>query len=210
LIENEAMTDEIVFYTNPRTRGRTTRWMLEEIGEPYRTELLEIDGSMKSPEYLAINPLGKVPTIVHRGVVVTESAAICAYLADAFPAKGLAPEPGSPDRGTYYRWLFFAAGPLEAAVVNESLRVEVKPEQRRMVGYGSLDAVLDALEREIGRREFVSGSVFGAADLYLSSLLGWSMLFGIVGKRPAFESYCARFRQRPAFLRAQELDGSLA
>ncbi len=117
------MSDELVFYTNPMSRGRTVRWMLEEVGQPYRTELLDYAGAMKAPGYLAINPMGKVPALTHGASVVTEGSAICAYLADAFPDAGLAPPMGDPRRGTYYRWLFFAAGPFEAAVINQVLGV---------------------------------------------------------------------------------------
>ncbi len=106
------MTDKLVFYTHPMSRGRIVRWMLEEIGAPYETQVLDYGTTMKAPDYLAINPMGKVPAIMHGDSVVTECAAICAYLADAFPAAGLAPNVTSRDRGAYYRWLFFAAGPL--------------------------------------------------------------------------------------------------
>src|ERR1044072_7174138 len=106
---------ELVFYTNPMSRGRIIRWLLEEVGQPYRTELIDYGTTGKSPEYLAINPMGKVPTIVHGDTVITECGAICAYLADAFPEAGLAPQPGSKLRGPYYRWLFFGAGPIGAA-----------------------------------------------------------------------------------------------
>src|SRR4051812_49446412 len=131
------MADEIVFYTNPMSRGRIVRWMLEELGEPYRTEILDYGPAMKSPSYRAINPMGKVPAIRHGDTVVTEAAAICAYLADAFPQAGLAPAPSSRARGPYYRWMFFAAGPLEAAVTNKSLDVAVPEGRKPMVGYGS-------------------------------------------------------------------------
>src|SRR3569623_1649044 len=117
-----AMSKDLVFYTNPMSRGRIVRWMLEEVGQPYRTELLEYETGMKAAQYLAINPTGKVPAIVHGGTVVTEGAAICAYLADAFPQAGLAP--ALDDRGDYYRWLFFAAGPVEAAVTAENFGYE--------------------------------------------------------------------------------------
>ena len=130
------MSDELVFYTHPMSRGRIVRWMLEEIGKPYRTELLDFGTTMKEPEYRALNPLGKVPTISHRGTVVTKAAAICAYLADACPEAGLAPPSGDPARGPYYRWMFFAAGPVEAAVSNKSLGFDVPQERRGMVGYG--------------------------------------------------------------------------
>ncbi|MBD0274707.1 MAG: glutathione S-transferase, partial [Acetobacteraceae bacterium] len=114
------MTDELVLYTNPMSRGRVARWMLEETGCAYRTEVLE-HGAMKSPAYLSVNPMGKVPAIKHGDAVVTETAAICAYLADAFPDAGLAPPPGNPRRGPYYRWLFFAAGPVEAEMTGRAL-----------------------------------------------------------------------------------------
>src|SRR5690348_13385937 len=119
------MPDELVFYTHPMSRGRIVRWMLEEIGQPYRTELLEYGSSMKAPAYLAINPMGKVPALTHGTMVVTESAAICAYLADAFPQARLAPPSGDRARGAYYRWLFFTAGPLEAAASNNALGLVV-------------------------------------------------------------------------------------
>src|SRR5271157_6454007 len=122
------MTDDLVFYTHPMSRGRIVRWMLEEIGQPYRTEVLDYGTSMKAPAYLAINPMGKVPALAHGDAVVTEAAAICAYLADAFPQAGLAPPPGDHRRAPYYRWLFFTAGPFEAASSNKALDVVVPPE----------------------------------------------------------------------------------
>ena len=128
------MPDELVFYTNPMSRGRIARWMLEETGQPYRTELLDYP-AMKQPAYLAINPMGKVPALAHGGTIITETAAICAYLADAFPATGLAPNPQSSARGVYYRWMFYGAGPAEAAIINKALGFEVPPPAR---GHGRL------------------------------------------------------------------------
>ena len=128
------MSDELVFYTNPMSRGRIVRWMLEEVGQPYRTELLDYGTTIKAPEYLAINPMGKVPALRHGDAVVTECAAICCYLADAFPDAGLAPPPGDRLRGPYYRWMFFAAGPLEAAATNKAFGFEVPAERKAMVG----------------------------------------------------------------------------
>jgi glutathione S-transferase len=202
------MTD-LVFYTHPMSRGRIIRWMLEEVGQPYRTELLGYGTSMKGADYRAINPMGKVPAIVHGGTVVTECAAICAYLADAFPEAGLAPPPGSAARGPYYRWLFFAAGPVESAVLNKALGVEVPPERKAMVGYGSMAEVVDALETAVTGREYVAGDAFSAADLYVGSHLAWGMQFGTLEKRPAFENYVGRFRQRPAAQRANAIDDEL-
>jgi glutathione S-transferase len=201
------MTDELVFYTHPMSRGRIVRWMLEEVGAPYRTELLEYGTTMKASAYLAINPMGKVPAIKHGATVVTEGAAICAYLADAFPEAGLAPPPGQ--RGAYYRWLFFAAGPVEAAVSNRSLGVETKPEQAIGLGYGTYEHVMDALETAVSASDYVAGEAFSAADVYFGSQVGWGMQFGMIERRPAFERYWARIGQRPAALRALEIDEGL-
>jgi glutathione S-transferase len=183
--------------------------MLEEVGRPYRTEVLDFATTMKAPAYLAINPMGKVPTVVHDGTVITEGAAICAYLADAFPRAGLAPAPGSALRGPYYRWLFFAAGPLEAAVTNKAFGFEVPPNRKGMAGYGSLSDVISALEGALSDREYIVGDRFSAADLYLGSHLGWGMQFGTIEKRPAFERYYGRIAERPAARRAKEIDDAL-
>ncbi len=198
----------LVFYTNPQSRGRIARWMLEEVGAPYDTVLLGYADSMKAAEYLAINPMGKVPAIVHDGHVVTECAAICAYLADAFPDAGLAPP--TMERADYYRWLFFAAGPVEQAVIDRSRKIEVTPEQGRMVGYGSYDTTVDALEAAVKGRSFIAGDRFSAADVYVGSHIAWGMMFGTLPKREAFESYLAGLTARPAFQRAHQLDEQAA
>jgi glutathione S-transferase len=203
------MTDELVFYTNPMSRGRIARWMLEEIGRPYRTELLEFGTTMKAPAYLAINPMGKVPAIRHGETVVTEAAAICAYLADAFPETRLAPPPGHRRRAAYYRWLFFGAGPVEAAVTNKSLGFVVPKERQGMAGYGSLADVLTALESALSESEYVAGDSFTAADVYLGAQIGWGMHFGSIEKRPAFERYWQRISTRPAAVRAKQIDDAL-
>ncbi|PWC55583.1 glutathione S-transferase family protein [Azospirillum sp. TSO22-1] len=203
------MSRELVFYTNPWSRGRVARWMLEEVGQPYRTEILEYGTTMKAPEYLAINPMGKVPAIRHGDTVVTENAAICAYLADAFPEAGLAPPSGDPRRGSYYRWLFFAAGPFDSAVTGKALGVEVPPEKKVMVSYGCMNDVLNTLEVAVSCDAFLTGDQFTAADLFVGSMLGWTMGFGIIDKRPAFEAYVARCMTRPAAARAKEIDDAL-
>ena len=203
------MADELVFYTNPMSRGRIARWMLEEVGAPYRTEVLDYGTTMKEPEYLAINPMGKVPALRHGETVVTECAAICCYLADAFPNAGLAPPPGDRRRGPYYRWMFFAAGPVEAAMANQALGVEVPGERKGMIGYGSLAEVIAALEAAVAGREYLVGDRFSAADVYVGSHIGWGMSFGALEKRPAFERYYARISARPAAIRAREIDDAL-
>lgn len=203
------MADELVLYTNPMSRGRIARWMMEEIGQPYRAEILGFDASMKSADYKALNPMGKVPTLVHGDTVITECAAICAYMADAFPQAGLAPEPNSRLRGPYYRWMFFAAGPVEAAVSNKAFGLEVPPDRTRAIGYGTYADVMDTLEYALTRNDYVAGDRFSAADVYVGSQVLWGLQFGTIEKRPAFEAYGARLAARPAARRAAEIDDAL-
>ncbi len=198
------MSDEIVLYTNPMSRGRIARWILEEVGAPYRAEVVDYDTTMKGPEYLAINPMGKVPAIQHGDVVITECAAICAYLADAFPEAGLAPP--MAERGEYYRWLFFAAGPVEAAVIDRALGVEVPVDKQKMVGYGSFQSVMDTLERAVSGDGYIAGENFSAADVYCGSHIGWGLQFGSIENRPGFAEYWQRVSDRDAYRRANELD----
>jgi glutathione S-transferase len=201
---------DLVFYTNPMSRGRIIRWMLEEVGQPYETKILRWEtGDAKAADYLAINPMGKVPAIVHDGVVVTECAAICAYLADVFPDAGLAPPAHSRLRGPYYRWLFFGAGPIEQAVGAKVVNLEPTAEQRISLGFGCLEHVLGAVEGAVKDRTYLVGDAFTAADLYLASHLSWGMNFGTIERRPAFETYAERHLQRPAALRADEIDNAL-
>ena len=166
---------------------------------------------MKAPEYLALNPMGKVPAVTHRGVTVTECAAVCAYLADAFPEAGLAPALGDPARGTYLRWMFFTAGPVEAAVTAKSLDLLAPAEKAGMVGYGSFEQVVDALEAAVsGPGPWILGDRFSAADVYVGSQIGWGLQFKSLPDRNAFKAYAGRLFQRPAAIRAREIDDALA
>ena len=201
------MTDALHFYTNPMSRGRIARWMLEEVGAPYETTVLDFATTAKAPGYLAINPMGKVPAIVHGKTVVTECAAICAYLAEAFPKAGLLPDVDA--RGDYYRWMFFAAGPVEAAVTNRSLGVTVAPEKRAMVGYANYETVMDELEHALKGKTYIAGDRFTAADVYFGSQIGWGLMFGSIEKRPAFETYWNGLKDRPAAVRARAIDDAL-
>jgi len=203
------MSDELVLYSNPTSRGRIARWMLEETGQPYRVEVLDYGTTLKAPEYLAINPMGKIPALSHGDVVVTECAAICAYLADMFPQAGLAPPLGDKARAPYFRWLFFAAGPVEAAITNKYLNVEIPPGRERAVGYGSFDAVINALELAVSATPYLAGDKFSAADVYTGSQIGFGLRFGTIEKRPAFVEYWERISARPAAKRAAELDDAL-
>ncbi len=199
---------ELIFYTHPMSRGRMVRWMLEETGQPYQTEIIQYD-KVKSPAYLAINPMGKVPALRHGDTVVTEGAAICAYLADAFPEAKLAPPPGSALRGPYYRWLFFVAGPFEAAVTNKAMNFVLPEGKQRMAGYGSFADVMDTLEQAVAGGGYLAGSDFTAADVYVGAQIGFGLMFNSIEKRPAFEAYWQRLRQRPAQQRAAAEDDRL-
>jgi glutathione S-transferase len=205
------MSEEIVLYHNPMSRGRIALWMMEEVGVPYRVELLEFEKQQqKSPEYMRLNPMGKIPTLVHNGTVVTEAAAICAYLADAFPATNLAPATSDPARGTYLRWFFFAANCLEAAVVD---RMFNRPpvERKGAIGYGSYEDALGTLESAaIAPGPFILGERFSAADVYIASAIGWGLMTKAIEPRPAFLAYTARATDRPAFKRANEKNNAFA
>jgi len=201
------MADPVLLYTNPMSRGQIARWMLEEVGAPYEAVILDYAGGVKTADYRAINPMGKVPAIVHGGKVVTECAAICAYLADAFPAAGLAP--ATDDRADYYRWLFFAAGPVEAAVTNKAMGFVLPEGRERSAGYGSFDDTLDTLETAVTGRSWICGGTFTAADVYVGAQIDWGLAFGTIPSRPAFEAYAARLRERPAYKRQKDIDNAL-
>src|SRR5215467_5657534 len=198
------MAEEVVFYHNPRSRAQMVHLMLEEAGVPYRIVPIDFEkGENKSPSFLALNPMGKLPTIEHRGVVVTETAAIIAYIADAFPTAGLAPSPGDALRGPYYRWLFFGAGCFEPALLDKMMkRPEV--ERKAAVGWGSYEDVLATLKKALSNGPYLLGEKFTAADVYVGSQIRWAMMFGAPGLKgeKVFEDYVARLSARPAAKRA--------
>lgn len=201
----------IKLYWSPRSRSISAIWLLEETGLPYERVLTDITtGAQKAPEYLAINPMGKVPALRHGNVVVTETAAICAYLADAFPHAELAPPSEDRLRGPYYRWLFFAAGPVEAAASNRALGLVVPVGRERMIGYGTFDDTMNTLENAVSRGEYLVGDRFSAADVYVGSHIAFGLQFGTIEKRAAFERYVARLFARPAALRAKQIDDDIA
>jgi len=194
---------DLIFYTNPQSRGRIVRWMLEEVGQPYDTEVIPYD-QMKSERYLAIHPLGKVPAIKHNGHVLTECAAICAYLADVFPQADLGPRDN--EKADYYRWLFYAAGPLEAAVSNQAMGWVPPPERERMFGYGNFDRAIAAVDELLSLRDYVCGDRFTAADVYVGSQLMFPMQFGMIPERESFVRYRERLQAREAYQRANQID----
>lgn len=219
----------LTFYTNPNSRGRMVRWMLEEIGQPYETVILDYQKSSESDEwggavlerpvtndptdervrfFTEINPMGKVPAIVHDGRTVTESGAIITYLAETFPTAGLAPT--SEERADYYRWMFFVAGPLEQAVTNHRAGFNPAREQEFFLGYGSYERTLDQLERAIGSaRPFIAGDRFTAADVYVGSHIGWGLGLQTLPPREAFLAYAERLVTRDAYKRAVRKDEEL-
>ena len=201
------MSEALEFFTNPMSRGQTVRWMLEEVGEPYDTHILDYGTTMKAEPYLAVNPMGKVPAIRHKGKVVTEVAAICCYLADAFPGAGLAPEPA--DRADYYRWIFFTSGPIEAAFSNRAAGFEPTPERQRMFGYGNYDLAIGTLEKALDGREFIAGDRFTAADLFVGANVNFMLAFNLLEPRPVFTDYAARMTDREAYRRAKAIDAKL-
>ena len=199
---------QLTFYTNPMSRGRIVRWMLEEMGIDYTTRIIAYGAEMQGPRYRAINPMAKVPAIRHGEIVVTEGAAICAYLADAFPAAGLAPAPGTPERGPYYRWLFFGAGPLEQAIVNAGFGWAAdNPQAQGRLGYGTMGRVCNTLDGLLSDgRDYILGKQFSAVDIYIGSQISWGLQLKTVEDRPPLSNYVKRLMVRPAQVRSQALD----
>ena len=195
------------FYTNPMSRGQIARWALHEVGADYDQVLLEYDTTMKAEEYLKVNPMGKVPAIDHDGKIVTEGAAICAYLAEAFPGAGLAPT--ADERADYFRWLFFAAGPLEAAITNRSMGFEVAKDRERMAGYGNYDQVVDVLDAKFQADAYVCGGRFTMADVYLGAQVVWGTQFGTLPERQSLLDYGKRVTDRDGYRAAKAVDDAL-
>lgn len=195
----------LTLYTHPMSRGRIARWMMEELAQPYETVILDYASTMKAPAYLALNPMGKVPALVHDGQVITETAAIITYLADAFPEAGLMPT----NRAAFFRWMFFGAGPVEQAVVNTAMGWIVPPERKAGFGYGSLEDVVATLAAHLDQTPYICGDTFSAADVYLGSQVGWGLRFGTLPAHPAFQSYWDRLKFRPALAAANAKDDAL-
>lgn len=194
-------------YTNPHSRGQIAHWMMEEVGQPYETQWLKWgpEGN-KSAAFMAVNPMGKLPALRHDGKVVTEAAAICLYLADTFPDAGLKPE--GEGLADYYRWVLFAAGPVEQAITTKAMGWEVSAERKATLGFGDFEDAVGALEAMLKDRQFVCGDAFTAADVYVGSQVDWGLMFGSLPSRPAFEAYAERLRARPAYKSSKELNAA--
>jgi glutathione S-transferase len=203
------MSDEIVFYHNPLSRARVVHWMLEEVGAPYRIEPVDLSkGEQKKPPFLAVNPMGKLPAIMHRGTVITETGAICTYLADAFPAAGLAPRLDEPARGSYLRWMFFGAGCIDSALIDRML-ARPAPDRTTALGYGRYEDVMETLEKAITPGPYILQERLSAADIYIGAQIGFGMRTKSIEPRPAFQAYLGRLLQRPAYKRFEEHSGKL-
>lgn len=200
----------LIHYHAPQSRSATIRWLFEELGSPERqTVVLNLKkGEHKSPEFLAINPLGKVPTIVHDGTAVTETGAIAIYLADLFGQAGLAPSIGDTARGSYLRWIVFAQSCLEPAVIDKYL--QAPSGSASMLPYGSYDATIEALAGALKKGPYVLGERFSAADVVVGSGVRWLLMFKLIPERSEFTDYAARLGERPALQLAQKADAELA
>jgi glutathione S-transferase len=202
------MADLILYHAAP-SRSSIVRWMLEELDEPYDLHLLSLaKGEQHTPDHLAINPMGKVPALKHRGVVITEAAAICTYLADEFPRAKLNVPIGDPRRGPYLKWLFFGPGCIEPAMIDRAAPRREEP-RRGMLGYGDFDTVMEVAAKAVGPGPYLLGEQFTAADVVVGSTLRWGMMFKLIPERPEFTAYRARLEQRPALARAVALDQEL-
>lgn len=204
----EIMAD-YTFYTNPMSRGQIARWALHEAGADYQQVL--VDWKDKPERFLAVNPMGKVPTIVHHadGVdrTVTEAAAICLYLADMHPEAGLLPS--DAEAADYYRWTLFAAGPVEQAITSRHFKCEPSPEQEVMAGWGNFERTINALEGHFQGSDYVCGKRFTMADVYVGSAVDWGLTFGTMPPRPAFVAYADRLQARDAYKAAKAVDNAL-
>ena len=201
---------KLTLYHASPSRSSIARWMLEEIGEPYDLHVLSLaKGEQRAPNYLAVNPMGKVPALKHGDTVITEAAAICTYLGDEFPQARLNVPVGDPRRGTYLRWLFFAPSCIEPAITDRAFPRKEEP-RRGMLGYGDFDTVMAVVAAAVEPGPYLMGEQFTAADVALGSTLRWGMMFGVLPKRPEFVAYVGRLEQRPALTRAIALDQELA
>jgi glutathione S-transferase len=200
----------LTLYHGSPSRSSIVLWMLEEVGEPYDIHLLSFEkGENRAPDYLAVNPMGKVPALRHGDTVITEVAAICTYLADEFPNAKLNVPVGTPQRGVYLKWLFFGPGCLEAAVIDRAAPRKEEP-RRAMLGYGDFDTTMNVVAAAVAKGPYLMGEQFTAADVVIGSNIRWGMMFKMIPERPEFTAYAARLAARPAAQRADAKDKPMA
>jgi glutathione S-transferase len=200
---------EFTFYTVAMSRGQISRWALHETGADYAPVVF--DWATRPDSFTAINPMNKVPALVHHhgghDHVVTECAAINHYLAETHPEAGLLPD--AHEKAAYFRWLFFAAGPLEQAVVGKAMGWEVPEGKTGMAGFGSFELTLGALDIWLSANDYVAGARFTMADTYVGSQFVWGLRFGSIPERPSFRAYVERITQRPAYIEANAIDAAI-
>ena len=200
---------DLVLYHSPHTRGSGVLFLLEELGVPYEMKVLNRDkGENHQPEFLALNPLGKFPTLMHKGTVITEQVACFLYLADLFPEKGLAPALNDPQRGAYLRWMAYQGSTFEPAVVDRAMKRE--PGDPGIMPYASYEKMLDALYKQLEKGPYLLGERFYALDVFWGGTLKWCSQFGIIETNPVVDEYIERIVSRPAFVRTTEMDQALA
>ena len=196
----------ITLYHASPSRSSVTLWMLEELGEPYDVKLISLAaGDNLKPDFLAVNPMGKVPALRHGDTIITEMAAICAYLADEFPQAKLNIPVGNPQRGVYLKWLFFGPGCLEPAMVDRAAPRK-EPARRAMLGYGDFDTCVNVVAKAVEPGPWLMGEQFTAADVVVGATIRWGMQFKLLPERPEFVAYAARIAARPAAQRAAAKD----
>ena len=201
---------KLTLYHAAPSRSSIARWMLEEVGEPYDLHVLKLmQGEQRRPDYLAINPMGKVPALKHGDAVITEAAAICTYLADEFPQARINIPIGDPRRGIYLKWLFFGPSCIEPAITDRAYPRAEQP-RRGTLGYGDFDTVMDVVAKAVAKGPYLMGGQFTAADVVIGSGLRWGMTFDLLPKRAEFVEYVQRLEKRPALQRATALDQQLA
>lgn len=203
------MTNMTLYHAAP-SRSSVVLWMLEEVGQLYDIKLVKLStGDNLKPDYLAINPMGKVPALKHGDTVITEVAAICTYLADEFPQARLNIPVGTPKRGEYLKWLFFGPSVIEPAMTDRAFPRKENP-RAAAVGWRDFDTVLDIVGKAVGRGPYLMGEQFTAADVVIGSGLRYGMMFKLIPERKEFTDYVARFAQRPAAKRAEAKDKEMA
>ena len=191
--------EKIVLYTHPQSRGRNVVWMLEECGAEYETVLMNFGEDLHSPAYLAVNPMGKLPALKYGDTVITEASAIITFLADLFPQAKLAPAQVDGQRGEYYRWLFYTASSVEAALMEVAFQLPIQPSMRKSLGYGSMEQVIATLDGQLSKQSYLLGEHFQSCDLLLAGLLMFAIRSGALSPTPAMQAYLARITERAAY-----------
>ena len=203
--------EKITLYTNPNSRGRIIRWLLEECGADYEVVPVPYgENGTKSADYLAVNPMGKLPAGKYGDAVITETAALITFLAELFPEKNLIPAVGTAERGEFYRWLMFALH-AEYAFMDKRFGIPETPERKYSIGYGSFDEVVATLTTFLNGKEYALGDHFTALDLYLSGLIAWGIMRAqVLDMDSELGAFMKRHAARPAFAKSQALDAELA